>query len=30
MLAVPVFQAHMQIALIRVNNKPPLDVMVAN
>lgn len=30
MLAVPVFQARMQIAFIKANNKPTLDVMVAN
>lgn len=30
MLAIPAFQASMQIALIRANNKPPLEVVVAN
>ena len=30
MLAVPAFQARTQTALIRANNKPPLEVVVAN
>lgn len=30
MLAIPAFQASTQTALIRANNKPPLEVVVAN
>ena len=30
MLAIPAFQASTQPALIRANNKPPLEVVVAN
>ena len=30
MLAIPAFQARMQTALFRANNKPPLEVVVAN
>ena len=30
MLVIPAFQARMQSALIRANNKPPLEVVVAN
>ena len=30
MLVIPAFQACMQSALIRANNKPPLEVVVAN
>lgn len=30
MLAIPAFQARTQTALFRANNKPPLEVVVAN
>ena len=30
MLVIPAFQARMQSALFRANNKPPLEVVVAN
>lgn len=30
MLVIPAFQASTQTALIRINNKPPLEVVVAN
>ena len=30
MLAIPAFQARTQTALFRANDKPPLEVVVAN
>ncbi len=30
MLVIPAFQACMQTALFRADNKPPLEVVVAN